>query len=201
MVFSIDEDLLPATLSAPPMTDEAFAELCAEHPDLFFEVTGEGDIIVMPPTYSVTGVRNLRIGRQLDIWAERDGRGFALDSSTGFVLPNGARRSPDAAWTLKTRVAQLDPAIREKYWHLCPDFVIELQSATDRPRLIREKMQEWMANGVQLAWLIDPEKKSVAIHRPDSTTEARTGIDSIAAEGPVEGFVLDLVPVWNPMGA
>ena len=200
MAFMIDEALLPATLSAPPMTNGEFAELCAEHPDLFFEVTGEGDIIVMPPTYSLTGARNFELDGQLRDWARRDGRGIGTDSSTGFVLPNGARRSPNAAWTLKARIAQLNPASLEKYWCLCPDFVIELQSSTDRPRLVREKMQEWMANGAQLAWLIDPEQKSVAVYRLDGTMETLSGIDSITGEGPVAGFSLDLFSVWNPLG-
>jgi len=120
-------------------------------------MTAEGEIIVMPPTYSLTGARNSRIIGQLDAWAERDGRGIACDSSTGFALPNGARRSPDAAWILKSRITQLDAASREKYWHLCPDFVVELQSSTDRPRILKDKMREWLANGAQLGWLIDPD--------------------------------------------
>lgn len=197
----IDDALLPATLSAGPMTDEEFAELCAEHPDLFFEVTGEGDIVVMPPTYSLTGARNFEIAFQLGNWARRDGLGIGTDSSTGFVLPNGARRSPDAAWTLKARVARLSPASREKYWRLSPDFVIELQPTTDRLRLVREKMQEWMANGLQLAWLINPENQSVTVYKPDGTMQVNTGIDSITGEGPVAGFSLDLTSVWNPLGA
>ena len=197
----IDDAFLPATLTAQPMTDDEFAALCDEHPDLFFEMTAEGELIVMPPTYSLTGIRNSRIIRLLDAWAEQDGRGFSSESASGFVLPDGARRSPDAAWTLKSRVAQLDPASRGKYFHLCPDFVIELQSSTDRPRVIGSKMQEWIANGVQLGWLIDPENRSVAIYRPDREVEMRTGIDSVAGEGPVDGFVLDLKFVWNPLGA
>lgn len=200
MAFVIEDAFLPATLTAEPMTDEEFAEFCAEHPDLFFEMTGEGELIVMPPTYSLTGARNAEISRQLGTWARQDSRGIATDSSTGFRLPNGARRSPDAAWTLKSRIAQLDPANREKYWRLCPDFVIELKSSTDRPRLLREKMLEYVANGAQLGWLIDPDNRSVAIYRPDVQVEARTGIDSIAGEGPVDGFVLDLSFVWNPLG-
>jgi Uma2 family endonuclease len=203
--FTIDEALLPANLSAPPLSDEEFEALCGDHPDLFFETNGEGDIIVMPPAYSFTGVRNSGIVRRLDEWAERDGRGFATDSSTGFVLPNGARRSPDAAWTLKSRVAQLDPASRRKFWRLCPDFVIELRSDNDRPRLVREKMLEWMANGAQLAWLIDPENKSVAIYRPDGTVETQAGLDSgvdaIGGEGLVEGFTLPLGFIWDPLRA
>jgi Uma2 family endonuclease len=199
MAFVIDDAFLPATLTVPPMTDDEFARFCAEHPDLFFEMTAEGELIVMPPTYSFTGVRNTRINRQLDVWAEQDGRGFASDSSTGFVLPNGARRSPDAAWTLKSRIAQLNPASRSKFWHLCPDFVIEL-SSTDRPRKLSDKMREYLANGAQLGWLIDPDHRSVAIYRPDAEPETRTDIDSISGEGPVAGFVLDLSFVWNPLG-
>lgn len=201
MAFVIDDAFLPATLTAHPMNDDEFAALCAEHPDLFFEMTAEGELIVMPPNYSLTGARNHEIGLQLGMWARKDGRGVACDSSTGFVLPDGARRSPDASWTLKSRIAQLDSTSQRKYWHLCPDLVIELQSTTDRPRAVKEKMQEWIANGAQLGWLIDPENRSVAIYRPDRDVETRTGIDSIAGEGPVDRFVLDLKFVWNPLGA
>lgn len=201
MTFVIDDAFLPATLTAHPMTDDKFVEFCAEHPDLFFEMTAAGEIIVMPPAYTLTGARNSMITGQLSAWTDLDGRGIGCDSSTGFVLPNGARRSPDAAWTLKNRIAQLDPAIREKFWHLCPDFIIELQSTTDRPRIVKDKMREWVANGAQLGWLIDPENRSVAVYRPEGQAETRTGIDSIAGEGPVSGFVLDLSIIWNPLGA
>jgi len=200
MAFVIDDAFLPATLTAHPMTDEEFAGFCAEHPDLFFEMTAEGEIIVMPPAYSLTGARNADISSQLGAWADRDGRGIVCDSSTGFALPNGARRSPDAAWILKSRVAQLDPASIEKYWHLCPDFVVELQSSSDRPRILKDKMREWLANGAQLGWLIVPDLGSVSVYRPESQVETLTDIDSIAGEGPVAGFVLDLSLVWNPLG-
>jgi len=200
MAFVIEDAFLPATLTVDPMTDEQFAEFCAEHPDLFFEMTAEGDLIVMPPTYSLTGARSGEILAQLCNWAKQDGRGIIGDAATGFKLPNGARRSPDAAWTLKSRIAQLDPDNRGKYWHLCPDFVIELKSTTGRPRILRDKMREYLANGAQLGWLIDPDQRSVAIYRPNGQTEVRTGIDSIAGEGPVAGFVLDLSFVWNPLG-
>jgi len=200
MAFVIEDAFLPATLTVDPMTDEEFAEFCAEHPDLFFEMTAEGDLIVMPPAYSLNGVRTGNIGCQLGAWAEQDCRGIVCAASAGFVLPNGARRSPDATWTLRSRIAQLDPASRETYWRLCPDLVIELKSTTDRPRILREKMLEYLANGAQLGWLIDPDQRSVATYRPDGETEVRTGIDSIAGEGPVAGFVLDLSFVWNPLG-
>jgi Uma2 family endonuclease len=200
MAFVIDDAFLPAILTAHLMSDEEFAALCAEHPDLFFEMTAEGELIVMPPTYALTAVRNAEILFQLRLWAKRDGRGIVADSSGGFALPNGARRSPDAAWILKSRVAQLDAASREKFWHFCPDFVIELKSTTDRPRIVKDKMLEYLANGAQLGWLIDPDQRSVAIYRPDGQVETRTGIDSVAGEGPVSGFNLDLSSTWNPLG-
>jgi Uma2 family endonuclease len=199
MAFVIDNEFLPARLTARPMSDDEFAGFCSEHPDLFFEMSADGEIIVMAPTYSFSGARNSEVGLQLRSWAKKDGRGIACDSSTGFVLPNGARRSPDASWTLKSRIDQLDPMNREKFWHLCPDFVIELKSASDRMRALKEKMAEYLANGAQLGWLIDPESHVVDIYRQGREPETFTGLDSLAGEGPMDGFILDLTTVWNPL--
>jgi Uma2 family endonuclease len=121
------------------------------------------------------------------------------DSSGGVVLPNGARRSPDAAWTLKSRVQQMNPAEREGFWHLCPDFVIELRSPSDRPRAIREKMEEWIASGAALAWLIEPAERAGTVYRPGRDAGKLVETDSLAGEGPVQGFVLELPDVWDPM--
>jgi Uma2 family endonuclease len=199
MPFTIDEAFLPATLTAPPMTDEQFADFCAEHPDLFFETNARGEIIVIPPKFSITGVRNSEIAMQLGTWARNDARGFASDSLTGFLLPNGARRSPDASWTPKDAVRNLSEQSRESYWHLCPVFVIELRSNSDRLPVLRAKMEEYLANGARLGWMIDPETRTVEVYRPDCAPEILTAIDSISGEGPVEGFVLDLRTVWDPL--
>lgn len=200
MAFTIDEKLLPATLTAQPMTDDEFAAFCAEHPDLFFEMTAEGEVIVMPPTYSVTDARNGEIMRQLGNWALHNRRGTATGSSGGFVLPSGARRSPDAAWTSKARLAQLDSQSLRAFWHLSPDFVIELKFDSDRIATLRKKMEEWIANGAQLAWLINPEEKTVEIFRSNQQVQAVTGAGSVTGEGPVAGFVLELARVWDPLG-
>ena len=198
MRFMIDEALLPATLTAPPMTDEQFADFCAEHPDLFFEMSADGEILVTPPNFSLTGARNLEICVQLGHWARSDGRGIAGDSSTGFVLPNGARRSPDASWTPKEELRKLAAGV-EGYWHLCPAFAIELRSHSDRLPVLRAKMQEYIANGASLAWMIDPQTRTVEVYRPNRQPESLLEIDSLSGEGPVAGFVLDLRPVWNPL--
>jgi len=199
MAFLVDEAYLPATLTVGPMSDEAFAQLCAEHPDLNLELSARGELIIMPQTYTLIGVRNNEIGRQLGNWARRDKRGVASDSSTGWFLPNGARRSPDAAWISKQRIKDLDPNAFSRFWTACPNFVIELKSQSDRSRVLREKMNEWLANGVQLGWLIDPDLRTVEIFRPGFEPETRGGLSSMAGDGPVEGFVLDLVPVWDPL--
>ena len=178
-------EFLPVTLTAHPMTDDEFAEFCSDHPDLFFEMSAEGEIIVMAGAYTLTGVRNAMISAHLDAWARLDRRGITAGSSTGFVLPNGARRSPDASWTLKSRIEQLDAVTREKFLHLCPDFVIELKFAPDVSQTIHKKMKEYLANGAQLGWLID--------------FEALANVESMTGDGPVAGFVLDLRPVWDPL--
>jgi len=194
----IDEALLPATLTAPPMTDQQFADFCAEHPDLFFEMTADGEILVMPPNFSLTGARNFAICMQLGHWARSAGRGIAADSSTGFVLPNGARRSPDASWTPKEELRKLAAGV-EGYWHLCPAFAIELRSHSDRLPVLRARMQEYIANGASLAWMIDPQTRTVEVYRPNRQPESLLEIDSLSGEGPVAGFLLDLRPVWNPL--
>jgi Uma2 family endonuclease len=200
MPFTIEDTWLPATLTAPPMTDEAFAELVSAHPDLWFEMTASGELIVMPPTKTRTGARNAKINARLSVWAEADGRGTEFDPSTGFVLPDGARRSPDASWVAQPRILAQDAYFQENYFHLCPDFVIELKSQSDHLPALRDKMREYIENGAQLGWLIDPDRKAVEIFRPGLKPEVREDIVSIEGEGPVAGFVLELSRVWKPWG-
>jgi Uma2 family endonuclease len=200
MAIVIDDIFLPATLSAKPMTDKEFGKLCADHPDLSFEMTAEGELIVMAPTALLSSIRNSHICGQLDLWAKTDGRGFAFESTAGFVLPNGARRSPDASWAPKTRLETLDPNDEDSFSHFCPDFVIELRSASDRLPKLKAKMHEYLANGAQLGWLIDPKSRSVTIFRPATEPETQTDLSSISGEGPVAGFILDLDFIWNPLG-
>ncbi len=180
------------------MTDEEFVAFCAEHPDLNFEMTADGDLIVMPPTYSDTSAGNFDVDVQLGTWAKKDGRGICCDSSGGFVLPNGARRSPDVSWTLKSRVQQLGAKKRKAFWHLCPDFVIEIKSDSDRLKALQKKMLEYVEQGAQLGWLINPANKTVEIYRPAGGVEKRVNLDKIGGEGPVAGFELDLTYVWDP---
>ena len=196
MPFLVDDAYLPAILTAQPMTDAEFAAFCAEHPDLNFEMTADGELIVMAPTYSDTSAGNFDIAVQLGSWARKDCRGTCCDSSGGFVLPNGARRSPDASWILETRIQQLGTKRRKAFWHLCPDFVIEIKSESDRLKTLQKKMLEYVEQGAQLGWLINPQNKTVEIYRPGGEIEKRADIVKLEGEGPVAGFTLDLTYIW-----
>jgi Uma2 family endonuclease len=175
-----------------PLTDAQFLALCARYPDYRIETTGEGD---MPPAHPRTGQRNAAITYQLVAWTEQDGRGEAFDSSAGCFLKNGARRSPDSAWVSHERLKGLEDDAA--MWHVTPEFVIELKSASDRLETLRAKMREWTAYGAVLAWLINPETRSVEIYRADGSVEEVAGPDEIAGEGPVQGFVLRLERIWK----
>jgi Uma2 family endonuclease len=199
MPMLIDERHLPATLTTGPMTDEQFADLCAEHEDLRFEMTADGELLIQPLPYNLTAKREQKLYLQLEAWAATDGRGYASGANEWFVLPNGARRAPDAAWVLKSKVAQLPPESLERFWHLCPDFVAEIKSPTDRLPVLRAKMEEWIRNGAQLGWLIDPERRVVEIYRPGAEVSLLAPVDTLAGEPPVLQFVLDLRPLWDPL--
>ena len=199
MPMLIDERYLPATLTAGPLTDEQFAELCAEHEDLRFELTAGGELIVYPVPFNLTAIREEEFYAQLRAWAKSDGRGRASGSNQWFKLPSGALRVPDAAWVLKTRVAALPPEALEKFWPLCPDFVAEIRSQSDRLPVLRDKMQEWITNGALLAWLIDPERRVVEVYRAGAEPRVLSPGDALAGEAPLNGFVLGLRPIWEPL--
>jgi Uma2 family endonuclease len=135
---------------------------------------------------------------QLRLWAKRDGRGRAVDSSVEYVLRSGAARSPDGSWVPHSRLARLTAEQQKKFLRLCPDFVVELRSPSDRLRQVQAKMREWMDNGAKLGWLIDPATRSVYIYRPGQTTERLIDPRRVEGDPPVDGFVLELADIWNP---
>ena len=179
------------------MDDDKFAEFCRINRDLRIEMTAEGDLIIMPPTYGRTGNRNFKLTGQVHAWVERDGTGVGFDSSTGFTLPNGAKRSPDVAWVRKSRLAALTEEQKDKLLPLCPDFVIELRSASDSLEELRAKMREYMENGAQLGWLLDPSSRRVDVYRADGTVEQLEKVESMAGDPVLPGFVLNLRQIWE----
>jgi Uma2 family endonuclease len=181
-----------------PMTDDEFWCYCSCLPDnLRAEREPNGEIIIMPPAGWGSSNWNAHITIQLGNWAIRDGRGQISDSNTNFILPNRAARGPDAAWISNTRLATLTREQKRRFLPLCPEFVVELKSPSDRLTRLKAKMEEWIENGAQLAWLIDPDTRTVYVYRPGKGPEELKDADSIAGEGPVAGFVLDLGPIWR----
>ena len=180
-----------------PMDDDEFFEFCAKNSDLRIEREANGDIIIMPPAGGDTSNRNCHLTAQLTVWSTRDGRGEAFESSSEFILPNRAARGPDACWVLKSRLATLSKNQRKRFMPLCPDFVVELASPSDRFNKVKAKMREWIENGAALGWLIDADRRRIFVYRPGREPEELVDVDHIDGEGPVEGFRLELSDIWR----
>jgi Uma2 family endonuclease len=179
------------------MNDEEFFEFCQLNPELRIERTSEGDIIVMSPTGGKTGRRNAKLIVAFGGWAEKDGSGQFFDSSTEFILPNRAGRAPDLSWIKNERWLALTERQQEQFPPLCPDFVVELRSQTDRLTNLQAKMDEYLANGAQLGWLIDPLERKVHIYRPGAAAEVLDDAKQISGEPLLKGFVLDVQTLWD----
>ena len=180
-----------------PSRDE-YREFCRANPELRVERNAMGEVIVMPPAHSRTGRQNQWISQQLGVWADRDGTGIAFDSSSGFDLPNGSNRSPDASWVLRSRIDALSPEDRDEYLPLCPDFVIELRSRSDRLAELNAKMREYLDCGARLGWLIDPLERAVTVFEPNLPPHRLESPPSISGDPVLPGFVLHLERVWDP---
>ncbi|HKA52184.1 MAG TPA: Uma2 family endonuclease [Candidatus Binatia bacterium] len=189
----------PVVLQMRPIVeldDNQFFEFCQLNRDWRIERTAEGELVVMPPTGWKTGNYNLRISAALLAWADQDGTGVATDSSTGFDLPNGATRSPDAAWVRRSRLAALSEEQKARFLPLCPDFVIELRSPSDSLKILQDKLQEYMDNGAQLGWLLDPIDRRVYVYRPGVAVECLEDPATISGDPELPGFALDLGTIW-----
>ena len=178
--------------SSLELNDDQFAKICRHNPDLKFERTATGELVIVALTGGNTGRRNLKLSGRLLFWIEKTGDGEGFDSSTGFKLPDGSIRSPDVAWVSSEKWQNLSPEQQQKIVPLCPDFVVELRSPSDDIRDLQKKMQAYLANGLQLGWLLDPETKIVEIYRPDQAVEILNNPDRLSGEKILPGFVLDL---------
>ena len=191
---------LPIVLRLSPvieMTEEQFLAFCEINHEARIERTAEGQLELMPPAYSDTGSKELDIAAELRSWARQDGSGVTFGPSAGFTLPNGAVRSPDASWIPKSRLAELTTEDKSGFAHICPDFVVELRSRSDRLSVLRAKMDEYMENGARLGWLLDPLDRRVYVYRPNSEVEILQNPETVSAEPELKGFTLSLEDVWG----
>lgn len=183
---------LTLNLDTVRLTDEQFYEICQNNHELKFERNVKGELIIMSPVGGESGNREVQLMTDLEIWNRQTKLGYTFSSSTVFKLPNGGDRSPDAAWIKRERWEALTPEQKRKFPPIAPDFVMELRSETDSLKILREKMQEYMDAGVQLAWLINPQQQQVEIYRPQKEIEIRNLPTELSGENILPGFNLNL---------
>lgn len=183
---------------AVPMTQDQFFDFCQQNPDKRFERTAEGELIIMAPSGGDAGFQDTEVVTQLNNWVKAVGKGKAMGPSGGYILPNGANRAPDASWLTPEQMATLTPKQRKKFLPVCPFFLIEVKSPSDSLKKLQDKMDEYIANGCQLGWLIDPEMKQVHIYRPGQEPQVLDNPQTLSGDPELPGFVLDLDPVWRP---
>ncbi|MBW4514099.1 MAG: Uma2 family endonuclease [Timaviella obliquedivisa GSE-PSE-MK23-08B] len=200
LVIQFAQMPLPIDLSSltamAKMSDQQFYEFCRTNPELRIERNAAGEVIVMPPAFADTGNRNFKISQQMGNWADEDGTGEPFDSSTGFTLPNGAIRSPDAAWILSDRWNALASEEKTSFAPIAPDFVVELRSSSDRLKTLQDKMAEYIENGVRLGLLIDRKNCQVYVYRPDQDVEVLDHPEAVSCEPEMPGFVLKMGKIW-----
>ena len=200
---ALELPLGPIVLRIEPileLTDDVLLELSSLNDTLRIEKNADGELEILPPTFTTTGNQESNISADVTNWARSDGTGVAFSPNAGFTLPNGAVRAPDASWVLKSRLAELPEEQRRGFWRIAPDFVIELRSSSDTLRGIQRKMAEYMENGVRLGWLIDPldPRHLVYVYRPGVEVATLEAAESLSGEPELPGFTLDLKPIWEP---
>ncbi|MGB8698284.1 MAG: Uma2 family endonuclease [Thermosynechococcaceae cyanobacterium] len=181
-------------LNLEPLTQklshEQFYELSMANKDVAMERSPKGELIIVSPVGGESGSREARLIAKLFVWNEQTGLGLVFSSSTVFKLPGGGDRSPDAAWVSLERWEVLTPEQRQKFPPLCPDFVIELRSESDRLKPLQDKMQEYLASGLRLGWLINPQDRTVEIYRTGQVVEVLPLPATVTGEAVLPGFVL-----------
>ena len=195
---TIDSDTalrLVLNVGSVRLTDDQFFQLCSDNRELFFEMTARGELLIMSPNMPESDRKNARITMRLGIWSEQDGTGECFGATAVFTLPNGAKRSPDGAWIPKTRWRHATKQERDRFHRICPDFVIELRSISDRVRDLQEKMEEYIANGAKLGWLLDPIDNCATIYRPGEPPQRidRPGI--LTGDPVLPGFQFDFTEI------
>jgi Uma2 family endonuclease len=189
--------LLPTPRTHLRTTRDGYAKFCEANPDLRVELSAEGEIVFMPPAGGESDSRGADVVIQLGAWASRNGRGRIFGPTAQFLLPDGAALSPDVAWVSNESLKHISYDQRRRFLPLAPEFVVEVLSPSDRLKIAKEKMEQWIANGAQLGWLIDGDHETVYVYRRSRPTQIQRGITKLAGDGPVKGFRLQLRSIWQ----
>lgn len=175
------------------LTDDELFDFCEKNEGLHIERDAQQNIIIMAPVGGGSGFHEKDLIFEIEYWVRKTKSGYSFSSSTVFLMPNGAMRSPDACWISEARWATVSEAQKKKFPDVVPDFIVEIRSSSDSLKAAKEKMGEWIENGVRLAWLIDFQGKCVHIYREDGSIEIVKGLDKkLSGETVMEGFEFDL---------
>jgi Uma2 family endonuclease len=177
--------------------DKEFERVCSENSDMQFEVDSEGVLIVMPLKGGKDSILNFCLIGEFGKWSEKNNSGQGFSAGTIFALPNGAKRSPDLSWVKNERWEKLTDKEQEGFPPLCPDFVVELRSATDSLTNLKNKMTEYIENGAALGWLIDPFERKVYVYRPNAEIEILDNPETVGGEPLLKKFSLKLNKIWS----
>ena len=188
---------LPLILRPPsPLTDDELIAFSRRNKPYRVERNTQGDLVIMTPVGNEGGLREVRVVRELSFWADEDGRGEANGPNAGWNLPDGSTLSPDASWTSYEILNRFTSDERERFLPICPEFILEVRSKSDSLNVLRAKMQTWIDNGAQLAWLVDPFARTVTIYRCGQAAEELHKPEIVFGEGPVSGFSLKTERLW-----
>ena len=192
-------DAAPMVVHFRPETrldEDGFIRFCQDNSELRIEQTARGDLVIMAPAFSESGWRNAELSADFVVWSRKTGGGRVFDSSSGFKLPNGALRSPDISWIAQQRLDGLSARESHGFMPLCPDFVLELRSPTDRLPQLKAKMKEYMESGAKLGWLVDPVEGQIFVYRPGQSVDRLERPLVISGEPVLKGFALELDRFW-----
>jgi Uma2 family endonuclease len=195
----LEQPVVVHTRPAIEMDDEQLFQFCALNSELQIERTAEGDILIMTPEGGSSAHGSAGLIAVFYQWAERDGRGKVFGPAGGFILPNGAMRSPDVAWVRNDRLEKLTDKQWQRFLPLCPDFVVELRSPSDSVSRLQQKMEEYRQSGAQLGWLLDPKNKEVHVYRPGAAAQILANPAKLSGEPLLPGFELDVRRIWAAM--
>lgn len=176
--------------------DELYA-FCMANPELNIERDENGQILLMapPPTGIEGSFRNGDLFGFVWTWNRQTKKGRVTDSNGGYTLPDTSMRAPDVGWVSNERLATVTPEDREKFAHICPDFVIELRSNSDNLTELKTKMGKWIKNGVRLGWLVDPQTQTTTIYRPNHEPEDKVFTAVLSGEDVLAGFEMNVAEV------
>lgn len=202
LAIQLDNLALPLTIRpASPLSDVELEQFSERNRPYRIERNREGELVIMTPVGAIGGNQEFYVSGQLAAWVATDGTGLGFSSATGFTLPDGSLLSPDGSWISTARWNALTEEQRSGYAQICPEFVIEIRSKSDSRRLTETKMQLWIENGAQLAWLIDPELGQVTIYRSGEPSETLERPDVVVGHAPVHGFELHTTRLWSGVPA